>query len=338
MKAIQWDKSNLTLGQVQKPKIAGDEVLVEIAYSGVCGSDLHILDNEIGIPVDNLIIGHEITGTVVEVGPEVKHIKLQQRVSVDVNPHCTCCTFCQVGKRNYCHETFRKCIGIGEDGGFAEFCRVQSRQAIPIPNSLPFDKSVLLEPMGCVIHGYETVSPIEDGSKILIMGAGIYGLLWTCMFHHRGFRHVTVLEVSTERLNIGKGLQLGFDFCHPDDFKTSNQRFDIAVDCTGNTTAIELSLGFLNPGGKLLLFGLTPMDADIKLKPFEIVNKEIKIFGTAFSPFCFPKSVSLVSDMADKYLNYGKLGIEIFKLEQYEQAFNKLREKKISKAVFEIKK
>ncbi|XP_050398435.1 uncharacterized protein LOC126816202 [Patella vulgata] len=346
MQALQWNRVDMTLKNVSAkiPEVTDDYVLVEVSHAGVCGTDLHIMAKEFRSS-DLVILGHEFSGTVVKVGKNVKNVAVGQRVAVEPNSICGGCSFCRRGKPNFCKDGLAQALGVMNNGGFSNFCLVPGTQAIPVPDSLPLDKAALCEPYSCVVHGYELLGKVEDGSNILIMGAGIIGLLWGSMLHHRGFRNVTMVEVADGRRQLAKDAGLGFDVLHPsaleESFKgkeASEDGFDIVVDCTGNSKAIEMAFYMLKGGGKLLIFGCAPPTAEIKVKPAQIQFKELSIIGVQINPYCFTKAVTLVSDMADKYLDFKRLGIEVFTLNQYETAISKLKAGQISKAMFCVKK
>ena len=112
--------------------------------------------------------------------------------------------------------------------------------------------------------------------------------------------------------------------------------FDAVIDCSGVPTAIEEAIKWLRCGGKILVFGCCPKGSSIKIDPHTVYTKELQIIGSHINPYTFPKAIQLVKDMAEKYLNYDKLGITVFDLPSYQSALDALSKAEISKAVYEM--
>ena len=157
---------------------------------------------------------------------------------------------------------------------------------------------------------------------------------------------MTISEVSEQRRSLANGLETGYRVVHPEVLvSTANEanlsgddswRFNAVVDCSGAPTAIEQAIKWLHCGGKMLVFGCCPKDSSIKIDPHEVYARELKIIGSHINPFTFPKAIQLVKDMAEKYLNYDKLGIAVFDLTNYQSALDSLSRAEVSKAVFEM--
>ena len=200
-----------------------------------------------------------------------------------------------------------------------------------------------MEPYSCIINGYDRCGNINDDSQILVMGAGIIGLLWACLLHHKGYRDVTVIEISEDRRKIVSGLGIGFKVYHPDEVKMKMDAlnpdidgFDLIIDATGNAKAAELAFSWLRRGATYNIFGVCPKDAKMSISPSDFMHKEVTITGTLIDPFTYPKSLALALNLSERYLDYAKLGIKTYRLKESAKAFEDLRSAKISKAVFEI--
>ena len=183
-------------------------------------------------------------------------------------------------------------------------------------------------------------------SKILVCGAGIISLLWSTLLHFKGFRNIVISEISEKRRNMATSLNLGFKVALPD-YLVNQQReairngdddwgFDVIVDCTGVPKAVEQAFTWLRRGAKFIIFGCCPKESKIQLNPFDIFNKELKIIGSLINPFTFPTAIKLVEDMADTYLDFEKLGIKLYPLQEYSSALSALKEGSVSKAMFII--
>ncbi len=346
MKAIKWMEKQNVVEIITAPRPtnpATKHVIIKVAYSGICGTDLHIIQKEFAAAKE-VILGHEISGTVQSVGEAVTHLSVGDKVTVDPNSSCGKCRFCVRNKVNYCVTGgLRGTVGIFTDGGWAEYVEVPVNQVATLPPGISLKQGVLCEPYSCIARGWDNNSLVPDDSDILVMGTGIIGLLWTCLFHHHGYRNVIVTEPSEIRRNIFKGMCLGYEIYHPDEMKTRFDSlesevdgFDLIVDCSGNEKAVEAAFAWLRRGGMLNVFGCCPKKSKMTIHPAEFMLREVSIIGTLINPFTYPKTIQLVANMANRYLDYDKLGIEVFALEKYEEAISRLKSGSISKAVFKI--
>ncbi|XP_046989678.1 D-arabinitol dehydrogenase 1-like [Schistocerca americana] len=345
MDALQFDPKTLSLSlkRVPVPKVSHDtDVLIKVAFAGFCGSDLHMLKGQHPCIDTPFTLGHEFSGTVVDVGKAVHHVKAGDRVAVDPNRGCGACQFCSVGDYTHCVLP-KKYSGVGcfRDGGWANYCVIPAVQVHKLTDDISLQQGTLVEPLSCICHGWDRIQPIRVASRILVMGAGIIGTLWTAMLHARGYQNVTVSEMVEHRRNVVAKLGTGCEVISPAELKQRMQKdpsykFDLIVDCSGAIPALETALEMLNDGGKLLLFGMPPMEAEVKWKPFLIMMNEISVVGTHVNQWSFPEARAMMSVLGPKYIDYQKLGVKIFSLADYEQAIAEMKSGTISKAVFKI--
>ncbi|XP_052133652.1 D-altritol 5-dehydrogenase [Frankliniella occidentalis] len=134
---------------------------------------------------------------------------------------------------------------------------------------------------------------------------------------------------------------LGVQVCHPEELLAARSRdfswgVDVCIDCSGAAPAMECAVNLLRAGGKLLVFGVAAPHARMSISPYEIYKKELTILGVMVNPFSFNKSIGFLEAMGDKYLNFDKLGVRVYQLNQYEEAMQELRNRNISKAVFQV--
>ncbi|XP_065072385.1 uncharacterized protein LOC135696797 [Rhopilema esculentum] len=329
-------------------QLGAKEVLIKVSYAGVCGTDLHILSGEFPVSKSAVVLGHEFCGVAEDVGTEVKHIKPGERVVVNPNSNCDVCRYCTRGDPHFCKiGGIRSTVGIWKNGGWATYCKVSAILVHPLPEEIPMSFGVFCEPFSCLIRGWENMQPLRSDSSILVVGAGIIGLLWASIFHFRGFRDFVVMELSEKRRAVACNLGLGLKVVHPDHLFNQYQEakrdgnddwgFDVIVDCTGSPKAIEQEFLYTRRGAKLVLFGCCPEKSEIKIDPFEIYNKELVIIGSHINPNTFPKAIKMVKEMgALGYLDFQKICTKKFSLQDYPAALDALRKGEIAKAVFEI--
>ncbi|XP_046423852.1 D-arabinitol dehydrogenase 1-like [Neodiprion virginianus] len=338
MEYLSFDPKSkkLTLEECAVPSPSEKEVLIKVSHSGICGTDLHILDGAFPCKDGPLILGHEFSGLVQAVGSAVTAFKVGQKVVADPNTGCNTCDFCHGGNYHFCrlggvHNT----IGIFRDGGWATHVLVPDSQVHLVPEGVKLPQAALVEPLSCLVHGWDILNPVHVGTRILIIGAGIIGSLWSCLLHLYGQRKtVTISEPQVKRRRLFENLDLGFKTVAPEDLKGSE--FDLAIDCSGSGPAMQEALTLLGRGGRLCVFGVANPNTEVKFKPFEVYARELAIVGVNINPFTFPKALSLITAMTDTYLDYEKLGIGVYSLKQYQEALTALRNGDISKVVFKF--
>ncbi|XP_059057756.1 D-altritol 5-dehydrogenase-like [Achroia grisella] len=340
MEALVYDGVSQTISYVSDypvPTLINDtDVIVKVAYSGVCGTDLHIIQGKFPVSEENsLPLGHEFSGEIYEAG-KASIFKKGQKVVVDPNRACSLCDYCRDRNYQFCTGSSKYTIGIWQDGGWAQYVRAPQDQVFALPADITLEQAGLCEPYSCVSHGFDRAAPLSVGQKILIVGAGIIGNLWVTTLHHHGHRDVTVSEMNQNRLKIVERLDTGYRLISPDVLSAETIQYDVIIDCTGVAKVMESTFNYLNPGGKYVLFGCCSPNAKAQVNPFQIYNKELTIIGVKVNPFSFPKAIKWLSAMGDRYIDYHKLGVKTYSLSQYQDALKDLKAGNISKAVFKI--
>ncbi|XP_021918601.1 D-arabinitol dehydrogenase 1-like isoform X1 [Zootermopsis nevadensis] len=347
MEAIQFDPQNKKLSLIKVPLPADpkkNEVVIRVAYAGICGTDLHITEGTFPCRETPVTLGHEFSGVVTSVGCDVTHIKKGDNVAVDPNSGCFTCDACHSGNYHYCSGGgIDKITGIYQNGGWAEFCVVPADQVHKLPKNISLQQAGLTEPLSCVAHGWDRITPIAVGSRILILGAGIIGNLWASVLHLQGHRRVTISEPQEARRKLLQKLETGFEIITPDELKTYRAKdlswgMDLVIDCSGYAPAMEEALTYINPGGTLCIFGVSSPKAKMSVSPYLLYKNELKIIAVKVNPFSFPKALGMIDAMGSRYLDYEKLGIKTYSLSQYEDALQALKEGTIAKAMFKLEK
>ncbi|XP_060533384.1 uncharacterized protein LOC132706211 [Cylas formicarius] len=347
MQALRYtrDTGKLELCRVSIPEVTErDQVLIKIAYCGICGSDVHIIEGEMPCSQDTKTLGHEFSGTVVKVGPGVTNVTVGDNVTVNPNEGCNNCKHCHAGNPHYCRPCpgeLKNTIGIQRNGGMAHYALVPNNSVFVLPKGVSLEQGVLAEPLSCISHGWDLLLPVPIGSKILIIGAGIIGNLCVALLHRQGYKNVTVSEPWQSRLDLLSKLNTGYTLLTPNELTKRSQEnpaylFDVIIDCSGNCKAIEQAFNLLDLGGKLSCFGVAPRDGRISISPFELYRKEAKLVGVNVNPFSFLKAFDYLESLGSRYLDYERLGIEVFSLDDYQAALDKLKSGKIAKAVFKM--
>lgn len=332
------------------PEPQEDELVIRVAYSGICGTDLHIIAGEFPSappPEDahkGLIMGHEVSGYIHSIGPGVDATQFPLNAACTLNPNgqCAKCEPCRVGQPHFCVEMKHPgcgSVGVFRNGGWASHLVLPASYVYVLPSALSAKEAVLCEPYSCILRGYRQlnqagVSTMQSDTRILLLGGGIIGVLWALLLRHRGHRLMTISEPSADRRKVVDGL--GFVSVDPKSLPISSPlkgHFDIVIDCSGYPPAITAAIPLLACGGKILLFGCCPKGSKCTVDPFEIFDRELIIMGAKVNPYTFKECVQLVSDLSSE-LKFVDLGIEEFKLEDYDNAMLKLNNRSISKGIF----
>lgn len=210
--AVITAPGTIEVKEVTTPQPAAGEVLLKVRKSALCGTDQRVLRGEKHVDVD--IIGHELTGEVVTIGDGVENVQPGERYAVQTVIGCGECPMCKKDRQNLCEKGFRA-IGYAWNGGFAEYM-IMPREAvsqgclIPIPESLSDAEGTLLEPLSCCINGMRYFPP-EEMEHVVIMSAGIIGVLCGLVARANGAKTVTMMNRSQGRLDLIKKLGLPFD-------------------------------------------------------------------------------------------------------------------------------
>jgi 2-desacetyl-2-hydroxyethyl bacteriochlorophyllide A dehydrogenase len=318
MRAARWlAPGKLEVAEAPDPTPGPGELIVRVGACGICGTDVHIADGEFPPTPYPIIPGHEFAGRVAAVGagaPGGWHEG--DRVAVDPSMYCGHCPACRAGRGNLCANW--NAIGDTVDGAFAEYVAVPAVNAYRIPDGVTDAQGALVEPLSCAVHGLRRIGPVV-GADVLMMGAGTMGLLLMQLLNRAGARSVTVVDRNRSRLTAAT---VAGAASTATDATTLGRRFDVAVDATGAPAAIEAAFGTLQRGGRLLIFGVTSGDAEVRLSPFRIYNDEITIAGSMAVLNSFGAAASL---MADGAIDTGPLLGDPYPLEEFPAALAAVR-------------
>lgn len=268
--ALFLNPGDIRVIQRDIPKLKGNEVLLKIDYAGVCGTDKNIYSGD--IHCGPVILGHEFSGEAIEVGSKVKNLKVGNYYNVQPNLSCGVCDVCKRGKYSLCDEKIS--YGTHMDGGFAEYCAVDSKLLFPVQN-IEHIESALVEPVACCLRGLNR-SKLSMGQDILIIGGGFTGLLFVQLAKLRG-ANVHLITRSEKKRVLAKSL--GVDSVY-ESINEIDVDFDIVIEAVGKIETVNNAFQVVGRGGNILLFGVTHAEESIHLKPFEVWERELTIIGS----------------------------------------------------------
>lgn len=316
MKAVVFEGvGQLKVTEVPDPTPGDHDVVIEVAAVGICGTDVHLLEGDFEGATFPLIPGHEVSGTVVEIGKSVKKVRVGDRVTIDNTLTCGDCEFCRNGRKNLC----RKWEGmgvVGNDGGSAQFMKSPDTNVYPLPDHVDLYHAALTEPLACAVRGIDLLPRIA-GSNYLIYGAGTMGLMMAQLARRAGEVSVTVVDTNPKRLEAAK--DAGFEQTVANASDSNIGQWDVVIDCTGVVPAIEDGLTRVKPGGYFQHFGVAGTDAVARYSPFRVYRDEITIVGTMASLSSFDRAVPL---LADGVLKAEAMISHYFTLDDYSQAMD----------------
>ena len=309
------------------PNCGKKDVLIKVAYAGICGSDLHIYKK--GMFIQNIpeTMGHEFSGTVIKTGSKVHSLQAGDRVTA--NPMVTCgnCIACRTGHRGSC-ETLGF-IGEVRPGCFAEYIALPQEDVIKAPPDIDLKKLALAEPLAVALNICRQANPAPT-DKVLIVGPGPIGLLTALALKNVcGLENPTILGRSPARLSIAKALGM----------KTTTQLgddsyFDLIIEAAGNETALSTAVAHALPGGKICVVSIFEDDFIFDINT--IVAKQLSIIGcNVYETRHIQESTKL---LADGIIDPSPLVTDTYDLADCREAFAALcsKDKKACKILFQM--
>lgn len=323
MKALVWTApGRMDLQEVPRPTLREGWALVKVINCGICGSDVSgfLGKNELRRPP--LIMGHEFTGRVLEVGPGASRELVGRLVAVNPIISCGACSHCRRGERQLCAK--RQLIGVDFPGGFAEFVAVPSSSCYVVNDEV---SGALVEPLACAVRALRRAGP-QLGDTAVVFGAGAIGLLVLLLLRAAGIRELAAVDLNEARLRWAQrlGASLSLNAREVDVARALRERFvegvGIAVDAVGSSGTRLASALSVRRGGRVVLLGLH--ENSLNLDGNYVVRNEVEVLGSfAYSDGDFERATALV--------NQGLAGlqegwIDIRPLEEGQEAFRRVAE------------
>ena len=322
--AILEDVKKFKISDIKQPIPDNNKVIIEIIKTGICGSDIHNWDA--GTP-KGLVMGHEFTGRVVNTGSRTD-LKIGDRVTALPISPCGHCEACETGNPQYCPETWTNAIGLSLDnpGGLTKEIAVRPDMVIKLPDNITDEEGAMVEPTAVGLHAIH-LADIRVGDKVLVVGGGIIGLVSAMFAKLEGAEFVAISETNEARGKKSVKLNVADTWYNAKDenflkniLTKAPGGFDIVIDCSGNTKAVQSELMTVKPGGTIVLVGVSP-------KPIEFasviaVMKELTLKGAiGYTKDEFKNCISL---MANKKIDVKKFVDDIVPLTDTQKAYERL--------------
>jgi L-iditol 2-dehydrogenase len=288
--AVIKSPGDIVVEEYPMPVPGEGEVLLKVDACAICGTDQRVLKGEKHVDVP--IVGHEISGTVVETGKGVSNIKKGERYAIQTVIGCGTCPMCAISRENLCENGF-KAIGYQWNGGFAEYMvmpkeGVEQGALIPVGDKMSDEEATLLEPLSCCINGMRII-PLEEAQTVVIFGGGIIGVLNGLVAKARGAKSVTIMDVSQDRLDLLFSLDLPFDHfvnsatTSPEAWveeHTKGRGVDVVVVAASVKVLVKQGMNLLARDGHLSVFAGMPKSDPSEVLDLNLIHyPELHIHG-----------------------------------------------------------
>lgn len=343
MKAGVFYKSrDVRFEDVETPVLTGDEfdVLIEVKAAGICGSDMHYYRGEAPVQLpQGTILGHELSGKVLEVGEGVTNIKSGDRVGIEPLLGCGTCSYCQNGEYHLCKQLSH--IGYAYKGGFAQYVKVPHNKVYKLTDEIGYEEATLLDGYAVGVHALHLV-PIKLGDFIVVLGAGTIGICMAQIAQAAGASRVVLVGRSEAILDIAKeaGIKEVFNTSEDGDLNTwiQEQTNGLGADIVyetigGNAPTLNQAVDIVRAGGSIGILGMHFNDKPINLLSAHM--KEVKWF------YCFSYArweertefEIALNLLKEKKINARPLITHRYSLEQISEAFEMCMDKTKAKAI-----
>lgn len=268
MKALVKAKPEpgLWMEHVPVPEPGPSDVLIKVKKSAICGTDVHIWKwDEFSaktVPVP-MVVGHEFVGHIVDMGPAARKYEIGQRVSGEGHIVCGTCRNCRAGRGHLCRNTLG--VGVQRAGSFAEYLAIPEGNVVPIPDDIPDEIAAIFDPFGNAVHTALSFDLV--GEDVLVTGAGPIGIMGALVAQKVGARKVVITDINPYRLNLARdmGVQHVVDVSQEQlrdvmDEIGMTEGFDVGLEMSGASAAMQQMIARMNNGGKVALLGIAPTE------------------------------------------------------------------------------
>ena len=291
MKALLLSEyEKLDVVDMPTPAVAPDEVLIRVAACGICGSDVHGYDGASGRRIPPVVMGHEAAGTITAIGAAVRDYKPGDRVTFDSTVYCGRCEFCGRGEVNLCDN--RQVLGVScgdyrRNGAFAEFVAVPERILYRLPDNFPMEQAALLEAVSVALHGVR-VTELKGGEHVLVIGAGMIGLLTAQAAREAGCATVLIADIDEDRLAMAREVGIPDTLALTGDAliaevlrRTDNRGVDVVLEAVGRAETVTAAIDCVRKGGNVTLIGNIQPSVPLPLQ--RVVTREVRLQGSCSS-------------------------------------------------------
>ncbi|MBI9112322.1 MAG: L-threonine 3-dehydrogenase [Maridesulfovibrio ferrireducens] len=339
MKALVKSKSEegIWMEEVPVPQCGHNDVLIKVKKTAICGTDIHIYNwdkwAQQTIPVP-MVVGHEFSGVIENLGSEVQGLALGDRVSAEGHVTCGHCRNCRAGKRHLCRNTIG--VGVNRPGCFAEYVCVPASNVFKLTDAISDDVGSILDPLGNAAHTALSFNLV--GEDVLITGAGPIGMMAVAIARHAGARHIVITDLNDYRLDIADKLgatrTVNVSKEKLDDVMAElnmTEGFDVGLEMSGSPAAFREMLAKMNHGGHIALLGILPDDTQIDWNMVVFKGLKLKgIYGREMFETWYKMSSMLQSN-----LDITPAITHHFKIDDFQKGFDVMRTGQSGKVILD---
>jgi L-iditol 2-dehydrogenase len=294
-----------------EPEIGSKDVLIRVEACGICGSDVHGMDGSTGRRRPPIVMGHEASGVIEKMGPEVSAFKIGDRVTFDSTIYNPESFFSKRGLVNLCDD--RRVLGVScedyrQHGAFAELVSVPSHILYSMPPGMTFEQAALVEPVSIAVHA-RNLTPIESGDTVLVIGAGLIGLMAVQVLKHTAATQIIAIDIDDSKLQVATEMGAHHvinsgsgDVTARVKQLTHGRGADVAFECVGIEATVKAAIDSVRKGGSVTLVGNLAKNVNIPLQA--VVTRQIRLQGSCASSGEYPECLELISS--------GKVNVDRF--------------------------
>ncbi|MGX7107405.1 zinc-binding dehydrogenase [Hutsoniella sourekii] len=294
----------MELQDIPKPEAYDDKVVIEVAYTGICGSDIHTFKGEYKNPKTPVVLGHEFSGKIVEVGPDVKEFKVGDRVVSETTfETCGECPYCKERDYNLCGN--RKGIGTQVNGSMTDYVLAREESLHLIPENVSYKAAAFSEPLACTTHAVMEKTSVKDGDIVLVVGPGPIGLLAAQVAQSQGGEVIlSGITQDKKRLQFAKD-KLGIKHIVDSQAEDLDQVVldltdgwgaDVVIDASGAVPAVNQALKLTRKKGDFVQLGLFA-ESVVPIDTESIIQREINYIGCrSQKPSSWDKALKLLEE------------------------------------------
>lgn len=285
-----------------QPSCGANDLLVQVKACAICGSDIHGFDGSTGRRIPPIIMGHEASGIVTEVGSAVQGFTVGDRITFDSTIYCGKCYYCRKGLINLCDQ--RRVLGVScddyrQNGAFAEYIVIPQHIAYHLPEGISFEQAAMIEPVSIAAHAVGRVK-ISLNDSAVVVGVGTIGLLLIQMLRLMGCGKIIAIDLDPQKFALAR--KFGATHClesvQPDLIPqirelTEQRGADLVFEAVGLTNTVQIAVDLLRKGGNLVLVGNLKSQIDFPLQ--SVVTRQITVHGSCASSGEYPTCLDLVA-------------------------------------------
>lgn len=285
MKAVRFIgiKQALEMQEIPIPEIGERDILVKVKAAGICHSDAHYRAGISPVKPVPLTLGHEVAGVVEKIGSQVTNVKIGDRVCLHYNITCGDCYHCSTGNDQFCEKVLM--LGHYTNGGYAEYISVPARNAIHLPDKIPFEQGATLMCASATAFHALKKSRIKAGDKVAIFGVGGLGQSAIQLAKAFGAIEVFAIDINQEKLNLAKSygaIPVNAKNVNPvDEIKrlTNNKGVDVAIEMIGLKQTMKQAIQIAGVMGRVVIVGLSSQPIEVNTYT-EILGNEVELIGS----------------------------------------------------------